>query len=123
MRALSAILLLCLSVPSLVPAQAAVLAQWVQLGPDASASVRAITDAACPVVAFDSLATPMRVRAEPNTSFAHAPTARFPVRSCEADVPVGTKSAAIDGRTLPLPQPNPQRILVFGDTGCRLKMP
>jgi predicted phosphodiesterase len=45
------------------------------------------------------------------------------VRSCEAAIPAGAKSAAIDGRVLPLPRPDPHRILVFGDTGCRLKMP
>jgi phosphodiesterase/alkaline phosphatase D-like protein len=26
----------------------------------------------------------------------------------------------LDGKPLPLARPNPQRILIFGDTGCRL---
>ena len=105
------------------PASAAIFAQWVQLGPDSSASVRAITDEACPAVAFDGVAMAMRVRAEPDAKFANVPSSRFPVRSCEADVPAGAKSAAIAGKPLPLPRPDPHRILVFGDTGCRLKMP
>jgi predicted phosphodiesterase len=104
-------------------AHAAIFAQWVQLGPDASASVRAITDEACPSVTFDGVATPMQVRAEPDAKMANVPSSRFPVRSCEADIPAGAKSAAIGAKPLPLPRPDPQRILVFGDTGCRLKKP
>jgi hypothetical protein len=107
-----------------VPADAAVLAQWVELGPDTSASVRAITDAdtACPLVQFDGKPVPMGVRAEPDAKLAEIKTpSRFPVRSCEAAIPPGTQAAAIDGKPLPLPRPDPQRIVTFGDTGCRLK--
>ena len=42
------------------------------------------------------------------------------MRSCEAAVPAGAIAATLDGKPLPLPRPNPQRIVVFGDTGCRL---
>ena len=35
-------------------------------------------------------------------------------------MPPGAVAATLDGRVLPLVRPNPQRILVFGDTGCRL---
>ncbi len=33
----------------------------------------------------------------------------------------GAIAAILDGKALPLPRPNPQRIVIFGDTGCRLK--
>jgi predicted phosphodiesterase len=114
---------LCLAVALVHPASAKVLAQWVQLGPDTSASVRAITDDACPQVTFDGVATPMQVRAEPNFKMDGVKLSRFPVRSCEAPLPAGTKAAAIDGQALPLPHPDPQKILVFGDTGCRVLAP
>ena len=48
---------------ALPQAQAKILAQWVELGPDGSASARAITDdAACPAVIFDGVAAPMATR-------------------------------------------------------------
>ena len=102
-------------------AQARILSQWVQLGPDGGASVRAITEDACPAVTFDGKSVPMSVRAEPARSFGNVKPAQFPVRSCEATVPSDTIAAVLDGKALPLPRGNPQRILIFGDTGCRLK--
>src|SRR5947199_13979 len=44
------------------PASAAILAQWVQLGPDSSASVRVITDTACPEISLDCVSIAMRLR-------------------------------------------------------------
>jgi len=110
-------------VGSLLPqhAQAKVLAQWVELGPDGSSSVRAITDEACPFVTFDGNAVAMGVRSEPAQKFDGVKPALFPVRGCEAAVPAGSITAILDGKTLPLAKPNPQRIVIFGDTGCRLK--
>ena len=46
-------------------AQARILSQWVQLGPDGSASVRVITEDACPSVSFDGRGVPMSVRGHP----------------------------------------------------------
>src|SRR5258707_12414475 len=101
-------------------AQARVFAQWVELGPDGASSVRAITEDACPQVIFDGIPTLMIVRAEPGHSIENVKPAAFPVRSCEVSVPQGAVAATLEGRALPLARPNPQRILVFGDTGCRL---
>ncbi len=100
--------------------QARIFAQWVELGPDGASSVRAITDDACPQVIFDGIPTSMIVRAEPGQKIENVKPAAFPVRSCEVAVPPGAVAATLDGRVLPLVRPNPQRILVFGDTGCRL---
>jgi Calcineurin-like phosphoesterase len=101
-------------------AQARIFAQWVELGPDGASSVRAIADDRCPQVVFDGVAVPMGVRAESEQKIENVKPAAFPVRSCELPVPQGAVAATLDGRVLPLPRPNPQRILVFGDTGCRL---
>jgi len=101
-------------------AHATIFAQWVQLGSDGIASARAITDGDCPSVVFDGTDVPMTVRAEPAQPLGNVKPAEFPVRSCEVAVPQGAQTALLDGYALPLPRGNPRRILVFGDTGCRL---
>jgi predicted phosphodiesterase len=100
--------------------QARVLSQWVELGPDGASSVRAIADDACPSVLFDGAPTPMAVRSEPDRTFKNVKPAVFPVWGCEVAVPPGAIAAVVGGKPLPLARPNPQRILIFGDTGCRL---
>jgi len=99
--------LLCLP----VTAQAADSA-WVQ----ATASgfeARLVTSAAvCPALQTDKGDIAMTVRA--------AATADFPL-VCAASIPSGVTRASIAGAALPLPVANPQRILVLGDTGCRIK--
>ena len=102
------------------PTQARIFARWVELGPDGASSVRAIADDLCPQVMFDGIPTAMTVRAEPGQKIENVKPAAFPVRSCEATVPQGAVAATLDGQILPLARPNPQRILIFGDTGCRL---
>ncbi|HEX7127088.1 MAG TPA: metallophosphoesterase [Thermodesulfobacteriota bacterium] len=92
------------------------LAAWVELGPSGVALARVITArAACPAVALESGSLPMRVRAGPSEP-------AFPVLVCEAPIPPGTRSASVGGQRLPLPKADPQRIVVLGDTGCRLKV-
>ena len=100
--------------------QAKVLSQWVELGPDGASSVRAIADDACPSVLFDGAGTPMAVRSAPDQKIENVKPAVFPVWGCEVAVPPGAIAAVVDGKPLPLARPNPQRILIFGDTGCRL---
>jgi hypothetical protein len=95
-------------------AYAKVLSQWVEVGPDGTSSVRAITDEACPSVVFDGASTPMAVRSEPDQKFDNVKPAQFRVRGCEVAVPPGTVAGVLDGKTLPLVRPNPQRILMFG---------
>ena len=93
-----------------------ILSTWVQLGPGGAPIVRAVTDrASCPAVNVGPQAQPMQVRA--------TPSADFPVRICELTLPQGSTGAAIEGQSLPLPHPNPQRIVIVGDTGCRIERP
>jgi hypothetical protein len=110
--------------PCLAPlqrAEAKILVQWVQLGADGNASVRTISDDACPSVTFDSATVAMTVRSGPGQKLAGVKPAQFPMRGCEAAVPAGASAAILDGKPLPLAKADPQRIVMFGDTGCRLK--
>jgi hypothetical protein len=94
---------------------AAITAMWVELGPDGIAIARAITvDDVCPTITLDGFATPMRLRAD------SAPP-DFAVLVCEMALPPGTGFAAVAGQALPLPVLHPRRIVVIGDTGCRLE--
>src|SRR5438067_2275463 len=82
-------------------ADAAILAQWVQLGPDGSANARAITDeATCPMVTFDGVITAMDTRSAPEQAFGNVKEAKFPVRGCEALLPPGTRAAVLAGKPL-----------------------
>ena len=74
---------------------------------------RVVTSASsCPVLRTDRGDTPMAVRAAADSKFALI---------CSAAVPAGTKTATVSGAALPVPVADPARILVLGDTGCRLK--
>ena len=108
MKKLALSLLFC-AVP--VTANAADSA-WVQ-ATVSGFEVRLVTDAtACPALRTDKGDVTMAVRA--------AAGAGFPL-VCAAAVPAGAAQADIGGAALPLPVSNPQRILVLGDTGCRIK--
>lgn len=101
-----------LAVPA--AAQEQTLAQWVQFAPGGGQEVRAVTAAAaCPSVTVDGAVVAMTERAPPNTY--------FPVRLCSLVLPAHARSATLGGKALPLITKTPQRILVFGDTGCRIK--
>ncbi|HWK45594.1 MAG TPA: metallophosphoesterase [Stellaceae bacterium] len=96
------------------PADAAQYA-YVQLGPEGTPLARVVTDAAaCPNITLNGVEAGMTVRA------AAAPPA-FPVTTCEAYVPAGVTSARVGDDVLPIPVAEPKRIIVIGDTGCRLK--
>jgi hypothetical protein len=94
-----------------VTAQAADSA-WVQ----ATASgfeARLVTSAAtCPALHTDKGDVAMTMRAPVSTDFPLV---------CDAAIPAGTAQAKVGDVALPLPVANPQRILVLGDTGCRIK--
>ena len=110
-----------------------VLNSWAQLGPGGGVSLRAIVGAGtnCPTVRVDGTAQAMLLRANPgrpagaadgqpkNPAFA----ADFAVASCELALPAAAREASIDGRDIPLPKTDTQRIVIVGDTGCRIKVP
>lgn len=105
-------------------------AAWVLLGEQGQAVARAITvDEVCPMLTQDGQAQRMQVRAAP-AIIAQRKTASgpedskasdFPVLTCEASLKAGVHTASIAGRALALPKALPQKIIVLGDTGCRLQ--
>jgi hypothetical protein len=100
-------------------------AAYVVVGEGGTATARAITGApGCPDLRIDGAAQPMRVRAEPGTAPARprqAKPAEFAVRVCEASLPPGDHEASVDGQALPAIRTQARRIVVLGDTGCRIK--
>lgn len=88
---------------------------WVLLGPESSFQVRSVSAGNnCPNLRADSQTIAMKNRqTKPNTS--------FPVMICEAEVPNPTLQIQVDGVNLPLPNTKPKKIVVLGDTGCRIK--
>jgi hypothetical protein len=119
------------------------LSYWVQLGQGGAVEARAIVGGTtCPTIELNTgAALPMSTRAQSDQNF---------MLACEATIPAGTAQARIEranlsasdellgqvtndpsagkpamhpGWVLPLPIPDPQRILVLGDTGCRIKPP
>ena len=104
-------------------AQAAVVNQWVQYGVNDTALIRAIEDTpsnGCPVATLDGVGVPLTQRG-PVTSAADAPKTYFQILMCEASVSAfGHTSVVVNGVTLKMPVANPKRILVIGDTGCRI---
>ena len=103
-------LLILMTTCGVAGAQTQAWVQYVQGG----AQIRAVTTApTCPEAKVDGHLRPMKLRAAPATGFGN--------RLCQLDLPPGAHGASLDGRALPLPVRPPRRILIFGDTGCRLK--
>jgi len=92
------------------------LARWVQYTA-AGAEARIVTTEACPSLSIDGKSAVMAERAAPD----RRGSGNFPVRICATGLPVGAKRLAVGGAVLPAPNPMPQRIVVVGDTGCRIK--
>jgi hypothetical protein len=87
---------------------------WVEFAADGTLSARAVIPrgGACPPVTADGTAVASHMRGMPDGI--------FPVQVCEARVPAGTAKLAAGGAALPTPPATVQRIVAFGDTGCRL---
>jgi len=89
------------------------VAAWVQLGHGGDAIARVVTRApACPAVSLDGRSLVMEVRAQPSID--------FPALVCERELPAGGVLANVGGIPLPLPKSRPERIVIVGDTGCRV---
>ena len=106
-------LTILLALAALPAAAQRVHSAWVQFTPNGRIEARAVVAGdACPRFRVDGALRPMTLRA--------ARTAHFPA-VCSAPVPRGARALALGGRPLPLPIAHPRRILVIGDTGCRIK--
>src|SRR5688572_4777918 len=85
---------------------------WVQYGPDNGVIARAITSSQyCPDIKINGFDFKMNVR-----------VGNFEgVTVCEHNLPQDTTQVSIGSINLPAPNFHPKKILVIGDTGCRLK--
>jgi hypothetical protein len=88
---------------------------WVQYVPG-GLEARVVTEAAkCPTLVVDARPLTMQLRAPPRDA--------FPNRICALALPIGAASVKLGSASLPLPRPQPQRILLIGDTGCKYEWP
>jgi hypothetical protein len=87
---------------------------WVELGEGGQAIARVVVNrvADCPSAEADGRILAMTPRSPVPRGFRPA---------CEAVIPAGTQMARVGGQPLALPKGEPSRIVVIGDTGCRIK--
>jgi hypothetical protein len=87
---------------------------WVELGERGTVHARIVVGdpASCPSIEIDGKSKLMTLRAPVPEGFRPA---------CEALVPTQAKTATVAGQSLSLPKQDSSRILVMGDTGCRIK--
>jgi hypothetical protein len=106
------------------------IAAYMLLGPGGERIARVVTEIKdCPALFVDGRVIEMQVRAPAGTAPLR-PTASkpelskpsaFPATVCEAVVPPTAKQVSMHGWNLPLPPKTIRRIVVIGDTGCRVK--
>ncbi len=90
------------------------LAHWVQMAPGGVSEARVVVQGdSCPAAVIDGVKFPMQTRAAPNDE--------FPVRLCAVMLAPTVTNVSVLGAVLHAPKPMPERILVLGDTGCRIK--
>ncbi len=91
---------------------------WVEVGEGGRAIARVVMQSEdCPAIQIDGTGraptvTQMVLRRPVPEGFRPA---------CEMAIPANAKSARVNGQELPLPHPDPSRIVVFGDSGCRIQ--
>jgi hypothetical protein len=89
---------------------------WTELVDGGVVEARAIVSGGiCPDIVIDGHAQPMPVRAAPDPS--------FPQTVCALRLPPHAQSASVGDVRLALPKVRIDRIVVLGDTGCRVKAP
>jgi hypothetical protein len=108
-RVLPALLLLLAA----SPAAAQPVAAWTELT-GKGAEIRAVAGAggACPKATVDGRPALMAVRAPASPEFPQV---------CALALPAGSAKVEVDGQPAPLLAPLPKRIVILGDTGCRVK--
>ena len=119
----------CAAPPPSGPPAVGLQQAWVQAVAGPAWAVRALTaDATCPTLVWAGGSAAMQPRSTPgdeppppgNKQPEHKPTS-FTLRACEAAWPAGAASVQVDNLMLQAPAAEARRIVVIGDTGCRLK--
>jgi len=114
--------------PAPPPAPVGLQQAWVQAVAGPGWAVRALTDKACPTMRWAGVVAVMQERSAPgdeppppgNAQAESKPTS-FTLRACEAPWPAGAASVQVGAITLRAPAAELRRVVVIGDTGCRLK--
>ncbi|KQY88922.1 MULTISPECIES: metallophosphoesterase [Roseateles] len=115
--------------PPAAPPAVGLQQAWVQAVAGPGWAVRALTaEASCPTLHWAGAAAVMQPRSAPgeepsppgNTQPERRPT-QFTLRACEAPWPADATSVQVGALTLRAPAAELRRIVVIGDTGCRLK--
>ena len=97
---------------------------------EGGALLRLVTAAkTCPAALVDGTSQPMSMRSPPRqfpprpsaSGSAAARPSAFPLSICELPLPRGVKQASLGGQPVPVMPAVVRRIVVLGDTGCRLK--
>jgi len=88
---------------------------WTQLASDGTLSVRIAVAAntTCPKATADEIDFPMAPRVGADDA--------FPVAVCEARAPAAARQLIVGDSPAPILAPEVRRIVVIGDTGCRLE--
>ena len=129
MRPVHAIALLA-ALLSTAEASAAIVARWTVAGPAGAVVARVATnDGLCPAIRVDGSARPMTLRAAASTLPPRPGISKpelikasaFPVTVCETVLDRRVGQARIGAVAVPLLRKRIDRIVVIGDTGCRLK--
>ena len=106
------------------------LSAYMLLGPGGERIARVITEIKdCPALFVDGQVMEMRVRTPAGTPPLRTTASKpeltkpsaFPATVCEAAVPAAARHVSVHGWSLPLPPKAIRRIVVIGDTGCRIK--
>ena len=105
--------LLAAGLPSL--AHAAAPRPWVELGDDGMLSVRSVVTAGspCPKVTADGRDIAPKKQLGPDD--------RFPLELCDAHAPATSATVTVGGQPVPVLATAVRRIVVLGDTGCRIE--
>src|SRR5260370_13390715 len=88
---------------------------WVELGTNGALAIRSIVavGSSCPQATADGVALPMQPRSSANRE--------FPLVVCQALASAATAALTVGGLPVPALPAAIRRIVVIGDTGCRLK--
>jgi hypothetical protein len=112
---------------------------WVEIGANNQAIARLLTPYnVCPSITIDGVTSAMSIRVSPGT-MALRPTSTDPTLAqaqtsgnskpsvftetvCETNIPAGAVNATVAGKKLPLPKTTVSRVVIVGDTGCRISI-
>ena len=112
---------LCIWLLALAVSASAQNPMWLEFAPGGRVLARAVVETSCPQIAMDGKVSTMAPRSAPDARAPNGPPAGQRL-VCEKDV-TGAAKLAIAGTAMKMPPKNPRRIVVIGDTGCRIKAP